>query len=146
MDQELLVVTTAGDVLGHDADVFCIAKHSMRTLHPNSCPSLVLPMQHYYLAVPTRAPAQWEAPTPFNRDRVDRLLQLATTIEQMTEDWGPRCLYFRVAVALRELVFGHACPAVVLGCWAPLPRQLFQHSVTPAMYTLGTCLKCRGAC
>ena len=114
MDQELLVVTTAGDVLGHDEDVFCVVKHRMRSLHPNSCPSLVLPRQRY-LAVPTRAPAQWEAPAPFKRDRVDRRLQLATTLEQMTEDWGPHFSYFRAAAALRELVHGHACPAVVPG-------------------------------
>ena len=67
MDQELLVVTTAGDVLGHDADVFCVVKHSMHSLHLSSCPSLVLPRQHYF-AMPTRAPAQWEAPAPVKRD------------------------------------------------------------------------------
>ena len=73
MDQELLVVTTAGDVHGHDEDVFCVVKHRMHNLHPNSCPSLVLPRQRY-LAVPTRAPAQWEAPTPFKGDRGHKLL------------------------------------------------------------------------
>ena len=88
MNQELLVVTTAGNVLGHDEDVFCVAKHRMCSLHPNSCPSLVLPRQRY-LAVPTCALTQWEAPTPFKQDRADRLMQLATTLEQMTEDWGP---------------------------------------------------------
>ena len=88
MDQELLVVTTAGDVLGHDADAFCVVKHSAHSLHPNSCPSLVLPRQRY-LAVPTRAPAQWEAAAPVKRDRADRLLHLATALEQMTEVWGP---------------------------------------------------------
>ena len=45
MDQELLVVTTAGEVLGHDEDVFCVVKHRMRNLNPKSCPSLVLPRQ-----------------------------------------------------------------------------------------------------
>ena len=67
------------------------------------------------MAVPTRAPTEWEAPTQFKRGRVDKFLQLATTLEHMTEDWGPHFSYFRVAVALRELVHGHACPAVVPG-------------------------------
>ena len=83
MDQELLAVTTAGDVLGHNEDVFCVLKHRVHNLHPNSAPTLVLPRQHY-LAVPTRAPTEWEAPTPFKRERADKLLHLATTLEQMT--------------------------------------------------------------
>ena len=90
MDQELLVVTTAGDVLGHDKDVFCVVSHRMHSLHPNAGPSLALSRQRY-LAVPTRAPTEWEAPTPFKQERADKLLQLA------------------------ELVHGHACPAVVSG-------------------------------
>ena len=85
MDQDLLVVTTAGDVLGHDEDVFCVVKHRVHNLHPNSGQSLVLPRQRY-LAVPTRAPAEWEAPTPFKRERVDKLVQLATTLVQMLEN------------------------------------------------------------
>ena len=144
MDQELLVVTTAGDVLGHDEDVFCVVKHHVRNPHPIACPSLVLPRQRY-LAVPTRAPAQWEAPTPCKRDRADRPLQLATTPEQMTEDWGP---HFHTS-ELQRLCGSWSTAMHVqqwcLGGWAPLPHQLFQHSVTPAMYTLGTCLTCRGA-
>ena len=112
MDLELLAVTTAGDVLGHDADAFCVVKHRMHSLHSNSCPSLVLPRQRY---LAKRAPTQRGGPTPFKRDRVDRLLQLATALEQVTEDWGPSFSYFRAAVALREYVHGHACPAVVPG-------------------------------
>ena len=87
MGRELLAVTTARGVLGHDEDVFCVVKHRMHSLHPNSCPSLALRRQRY-LAVPTRAPAEWEAPTPFKGDRVERLLRLATTLEKTTEEWG----------------------------------------------------------
>ena len=93
MGQDLLVATTAGGVLGHDEDVFCVVVHRMHSLHPNSGPSLALPRQRY-LAVPTRALTQWEAPTPLKRDRVDRLLQLAAALEQMMEDCGPDLSYF----------------------------------------------------
>ena len=89
-----------------------MAKHRAHSLNPNSCPSFVLPRQRY-LAVPTRAPTEWEAPTSFKRERVDKLLHLATTLKQMTEVLGPHFAHFRVAAALRELVHRHACPAVV---------------------------------
>ena len=87
MDQELLAVTTTGDVLGHNEDVVCVVKHRVHNLHPNSAMRLVLPKQRY-LAAPTRAPTETEAPTPCKQERADNLLQFAATLEQMTEDWG----------------------------------------------------------
>ena len=85
-------------------------------------------------------------PNTIQGSRGDKLLLLATALERMTEDWVcvdytselPRlCGTWSTAVNVEQWR---------LGGWAPLPRQLFQHSVTPAMYTLGTCLTRRGAC
>ena len=145
MDQELLALATARDVLGHDMDVFCVVKHRMHNLHPNSCPSLVLPRQRY-LAVPTRAPTEWEAPTPFKRERADKLLQLATTLEQMTEDWGTYVHTSELQLLCGSWSTDTPVQQWCLGVWAPLPCQLFQHRGTPAKYNLGTCPTCRGAC
>ena len=110
-----------------------MVKHQVHNLHPNSEPTLVLPRQRY-LAVPTRAPTEWEAPTRFKQERADKLLQLAATLEQMTEDWGPHFTYFRAATALRELVHGHACPTVVPGwlgtvAMQPVPTQHYTGNV-----------------
>ncbi len=54
--------------------------------------------------------------------------------------------YFRAAVGL----CGSSSNAMqvqqwCLAGWAPWLDRLFQHNVTPAMYTLGTCLTCHDA-
>ena len=113
-DAELLAVASAADAAGAPEDVFCTVKHRMHSLHPNGAPTLVLP-RHRFLAVPSLAPIVWETPTPFERRRAEKLLQLADSLEQMTEDWGPQFSYYRAAAALRELVQGHLCPPFVPG-------------------------------
>ena len=107
-------MASAADAAGMPEDVFCTVKRRMHSLHPNGAPTLVLP-QHRFLAVPSLAPVAWETPTPFKPARATKLLQLANSLEKMTEDWGPRFSYYRAATALRELVRGHQCPPFVPG-------------------------------
>ena len=78
---------------GDDMDVFCTVKHRMHSLHPNGPPTLVLPRDRL-LALLTPAPIHWEAATPFPQKRMDKLLQLADTLEMMTGDWGANFSYF----------------------------------------------------
>ena len=91
-------------------------------------------------------PTEWEGPTPFKRERADKLLQLATTLDEMTEDWGPH--FHTSELHLRCGSWSTYTPAQqwCVGGWAQLPRHMFQHRGTPAMYTLGTCPTRRGAC
>ena len=122
-----------------------MVKHRMHSLHSNSEPTLVLPRQRY-LAVPTRAPTEWEAPAPFKQERADKLLQLAATLDQMTVVWCPHCHTSELQLHCGSWPTGTLAQQWCLGGWAPLPRQLLQHRGTPAMYTVGTGLAWRGAC
>ena len=113
-DSELLAVSQISEANADDTDVWCIVKERMHSLHPNGPPTLVLPRDRW-LALLTPAPMHWEAATPFPQKRMDKLLQLADTLEMMTGDWGANFSYFRAAAALRDLVHGHACSPIVLG-------------------------------
>ena len=84
-------------------DVYCIVKHRMHSLHPNSAPVLVLPYARL-VAMPSTSPRQWENPRAMTNKRIRALMQLADTLENTTEDWGPSFSYFRAACALRQLV------------------------------------------
>ena len=86
----------------HPCDVFCVVKHRMHSLHPNSAPVLVLPRVRL-LTMPTTSPSQWETPRPLDDNRVRKLERLAQDLEDMTEDWGPSFSYFSAANALRQL-------------------------------------------
>ena len=69
-------------------DVYCIVKHRMHSLHPNSAPVLVLPYARL-VAMPSTSPRQWENPRPMTNNRIRALMHLADTLENTTEDWGP---------------------------------------------------------
>ena len=88
-------------------DVFCIVKHRMHSLHPNSAPVLVLPRARL-VRMPSTSPRQWEVPSPMSSARIRDLRNLADTLENTTEDWGPAFSYFRAAMALRQLVQSRA--------------------------------------
>ena len=113
-DAEYLAVSQMAEANADEIDVFCIVKGRMHSLHPNGPPTLVLPRDRL-LALLTPAPIHWEAATPFPQKRMDKLLQLADTLEMMTGDWGANFSYFRAAAALRDLVHGHACLPIVPG-------------------------------
>ena len=88
-------------------DVYCIVKHRMHSLHPNSAPVLVLPRARW-VTMPSTSPMQWENPRPMRNDRIRALRHLADILENTTEDWGPSFSYFRAASALRQLVQARA--------------------------------------
>jgi len=88
-------------------DVYCIIKHRMHSLHPNSAPVLVLPRARM-IRMPSTSPMQWENPQPMPEHRIRTLHRLADILESMTEDWGPSFSYFRAATALRQLVQARA--------------------------------------
>ena len=142
-DPELLAVSQMAEANADDIDVFCTVKGRMHSLHPNGPPTLVLPRDRL-LALLTPAPIHWEAATPFPQKRMDKLLQLADTLEMMTGDWGANFSYFRAAAALRDLVHGHAC--LSLGGWVKHLCPMLQLSATQAMCILGICQTCHGAC
>ena len=108
--------TLPGD---HEHDVYCVVKHRMHSLHPNGRPVLVLPSARF-LAVLTPSPSTVEAPKPFPPHREREMLQLADSLQNITEDWGPRFSYFRAAAALRCLVAGLAGQALE-PCWLDRP-------------------------
>ena len=88
-------------------DVYCIVKHRMHSLHPNSAPVLVLPRARL-LAMPSTSPMRWENPHPMEASRIRALRHLVDTLENTTEDWGPFFSYSRAAAALRQLVQARA--------------------------------------
>ena len=88
-------------------DVYCIVKHRMHSLHPNSAPVLVLPRARY-VVMPSTSPTEWEHPQPMQNHRIRTLRHLADVLENTTEDWGPSFSYFRAANALRQLVQARA--------------------------------------
>ena len=116
-DAELAATERRAD--DHDGDVYCVVKHRMHSVHPNSRPVLVLPRARF-LSVPTRSPLHWESPNLLSTARMQSLLRLADALQNMTDDWGPNFSYFRAAAALRELVHARS-GGVVPPSWLDRP-------------------------
>lgn len=93
-------------------DVFCITKRWMHSEHTQA-PVLVLPQARLQL-LQSPGPVQRKFATEAMSDqRKDQLEDLATHLENMTEDWGSDFSYFRAAAALRDLAAGRLPPPAV---------------------------------
>ena len=96
----------------HDEDVFCVTKRWMHS--EQACPPvLVLPVPRLHL-LESPGPVVQKLPTVQMDDpRKKQLQDLATHLENMTEDWGTEFSYFRAAQALRDLAAERVPPPVV---------------------------------
>ena len=93
-------------------DVFCITKRWMHSEHAQA-PVLVLPRARLQL-LQSPGPVQRKFATEAMRDkRKAELEDLATHLENMTEDWGSDFSYFRAATALRDLAAERLPPPAV---------------------------------
>ena len=86
----------------NDEDVFCVTKRWMHSQH--ACPPvLVLPVARLQ-RLQSPGPVQRKMATAaMDSARKRELEDLATHLENMTEDWGTEFSYFRAAEALRDL-------------------------------------------
>ena len=96
----------------NDEDVFCVTKRWMHSQH--ACPpALVLPVARLQ-RLQSPGPVQRKMATvAMDAARKRELEDLATHLENMTEDWGTEFSYFRAAEALRDLAAERLPPPVV---------------------------------